>query len=62
MTSETARRVEVPDVVGVRPPVYLHVGEDGGLIDVLKFNNGSLDRGVLAKNVHQKAHLLQILS
>lgn len=48
VTSETARRVEVADVVGVRPPVHFHVGKDRGLIDVLKIGNGGLDRGSLA--------------
>lgn len=48
MTPEAPRRVEVADVVGVRPPVHFHVGKDRGLIDVLKIGNGSLDRGSLA--------------
>ena len=48
VTSETARRVEVADVVGVCPPVHFHVGEDRGLIDVLKIGDGSLDRGSLS--------------
>ena len=36
MTSEAAWRVEVANVVGMYPPVHLHVGEDRGLIDALK--------------------------
>lgn len=44
-TSEAPWRVEVANVVGMCPPVYLHVRKHRELIDALKISNRSVDRG-----------------
>lgn len=43
MAAKASWCVKVTDVVGVRPPVHFHVGKDGGLVDVPKIGNGSVN-------------------
>ena len=43
MAAEAALVVHVPDVVGMRLPVHLHVGEESGGVDALQFGDCTLD-------------------
>jgi hypothetical protein len=42
VAAEAARRVQVTAVVGVRPPVGLHFGKDGALVDLLQCRDARL--------------------
>src|ERR1044071_6327733 len=48
VAAEATFEIEVPDVVGVRAPVDLHLREARAAEDVLRGGDGAVDRGALA--------------
>jgi len=49
MTSEAAWRVEVAEIVGVRPSIHFHIRKDCRPIDLLKIGTCILDRGFASR-------------
>jgi hypothetical protein len=44
VTAKTTREIEVPNVIRVRLPIYLHLGKDVGLKDSLQLCGCALNR------------------
>ena len=47
VTTEASLRIEMPDIVGMHPPINFHLREDGGLEDSLRFGDCCHDCCVL---------------
>src|SRR4051812_30088124 len=57
VTAEAAGEIEVPDVVGMRSPVYLHLREARLLENVLSRGNRLIDRRFL-RRIERRIRLL----